>query len=136
MISLIELEATLLPFLPGTSWASHSMVRAVQMNDPRPIYLLGLVERPEEPNSANHLLLLPRQGDVAQLEEHRLCKLAELNAVLEAISPARREPESNCYLLLGRYRSTWIGGCPRLMPAERSSRKEPFTIPATLGLWL
>ena len=41
MISLIELEATLLPFLPGTSWASHSMVSAVQMNDPGPIYCWG-----------------------------------------------------------------------------------------------
>ena len=38
-------------------------------------------------------------GDVAQLEEHRLCKLIKPNAVLDSVFPGRTPPESNCYLL-------------------------------------
>jgi hypothetical protein len=41
-------------------------------------------------------------GDVAQLEEHRLCKLIKPNAVLDGVSPGRREPGSYCYLLVGK----------------------------------
>jgi hypothetical protein len=38
-------------------------------------------------------------GDVAQLEEHRLCRPNRASAVLSGVFPVCRGPKSNCYLL-------------------------------------